>query len=358
MQTPTRPSDFRSDTVTVPTPAMRRAMAEAEVGDDVYGEDPTVRKLEERTAEILGLEAALFVPSGSMGNQIALRVQARSGSEVLLDHRCHVFHYEMGGMAALSGLLPRPFTSERGIPSLDALTPWIRPKDVYYLPRTALIALENTHNVAGGTVATRAMLEPVLAVAAQRGIPVHLDGARLWNAAVALGVSEASLAKGFTSVMVCFSKGLRAPVGSAVAGSKEFVEEARRVRKLFGGGMRQVGVLAAAALVAVECERARLAEDHARARRLASCLAEIRGLAVDPASVESNMVMVTVVEERLGDANAVLGRLKERGVLAGGMGPKLIRLVTHADVGDADVERCVTAFREAAASAAQALPRS
>jgi threonine aldolase len=342
------PSDFRSDTVTKPTPAMRRAMADAEVGDDVYGEDPTVRRLEERTAEVLGKEAALFVPTGSMGNQIALRVQGRSGTEVLLDHRCHVFHYEMGGMAALSGLLPRPVASAKGIPTAAALAPWIRPEDVTYLPRTSAIALENTHNVAGGTVAGRDVLDPVLALAASRSIPVHLDGARLWNAAAALGVSEASLAAGFASVMVCFSKGLRAPVGSAVAGSKEFVAEARRVRKLFGGGMRQVGVIAAAALLALENERVRLPEDHALARRLATDLAGIPGLSVDPEGVETNMVMVTV-DPRLGDAGAVLGRLKGRGVLAGSMGPDLIRLVTHADVGGADADRCVAAFRAAVA---------
>ncbi len=341
-------SDFRSDTVTLPTPAMRQAMADADVGDDVYGEDPTVRRLEERTAEVLGQEAALFVPTGSMGNQIALRVQGRSGTEVLLDDRCHIFHYEMAGMATLSGLLPRPVASPKGIPCGEALRPWIRPEEVYYLPRTSMITLENTHNMAGGTIARRADLEPVLELAASRSIPVHLDGARLWNASAALGVPESVLARGFSSVMVCFSKGLRAPIGSAVAGSKELVAEARRVRKLFGGGMRQAGVLAAAALIALEQERARLSEDHARARRLASELAGIAGLFVDPASVETNMVMVTV-DARLGDAGAVLAFLKSRGVLAGSMGPDLIRLVTHADVVDADAARCVEGFRAVAA---------
>ena len=341
-------SDFRSDTVTLPTPAMRRAMADADLGDDVYGEDPTVRRLEERTAELLGMEAALFVPTGSMGNQIALRVLGRPGTEVLLDSRCHVFHFEMAGMAALSGLLPRPVASPKGVPSAEALRPWIRPEEVYYLPRTSVIELENTHNLAGGTVARRADLEPVLALAASRSIPVHLDGARLWNASAALGVAEADLARGFSSVMVCFSKGLRAPVGSAVAGSRDFVSEARRVRKLFGGGMRQAGVLAAAALLAVDQERTRLPEDHTRAKRLAAELAGISGLSVDPSSVETNMVMVTV-DARLGGAGKVLAKLKGSGVLAGSMGPDLIRLVTHADVGDADAVRCVEAFMTAAA---------
>lgn len=342
MSAPT--SDFRSDTVTKPTPAMRRAMASADVGDDVYGEDPTVRRLEEATAEVLGTEAALFVPTGSMGNQVSLRVHAPSGSEVLLEDRCHVFHYEMGAMAALSGLLPRPLASHRGIPAPADVEAWIRPESVYYVPRTRLLCLENTHNVAGGLVSPRSALEPLLALASSRGIPVHLDGARLWNAAAALGTSASSLASGFSSVMVCFSKGLRAPVGSAVAGRKEFVSEARRVRKLFGGGMRQVGVLAAAALVALRDERARLPEDHERARRLAGAIAGLPGLLVDPSSVESNMVMIRLAPDGPFDAPRLVSRLKDGGVLAGSMGPRLVRLVTHADVGDADVDRAVRAF--------------
>ena len=249
-------SDFRSDTVTKPTAKMRRAMAEAEVGDDVYGEDPTVRRLEERTAEVLGKEAALFVPTGSMGNQLSLRVHARSGTEVILEGKSHIFHYEMAGMAALSGLLPRPVDAPRGRMTKEQVAAWIRPETVYYLPRTSVLALENTHNFAGGAVVPRSVIDPLLALAKEKGLRTHLDGARLWNAAAALGVSEASLAAGFDSVMTCFSKGLRAPVGSAVAGSKAFIAEARRVRKLFGGGMRQAGVIAAAALVALEDERA------------------------------------------------------------------------------------------------------
>lgn len=337
-------SDFRSDTVTRPTAAMRRAMAEAEVGDDVYGEDPTVRRLEERTAEVLGLPAALFVPTGSMGNQVALRVHGRSGTEVIVEAHSHVFHYEMGAMAALSGLLPRPVDGELGVLAPEAVAPWIRPESVPYLPRTSLLVAENTHNVAGGTVWPRAALDAILALASERSLPVHLDGARLWNAAVAQGVTESSLAAGFSSVMVCFSKGLRAPIGSCVAGSKEFVAEAWRVRKLLGGGMRQVGVVAAAALVALEEERGRLADDHERARRLAGELAGLPGLSVDPSRVETNMVVVEVDGSGPGGAADVLARLREQGVLAGAMGPRRIRLVTHADVGDADVARCVAAF--------------
>jgi len=345
MSTPV--SDFRSDTVTKPTPRMRQAMAEAEVGDDVYGEDPTVRRLEERTAEILGHEAALFVPTGSMGNQLSLHVHARPGTEVILEAKCHIFHYEMAGMAALSGLLPRPVDGVRGRIAPEQIEAWIRPDSVYYLPRTSVLALENTHNGAGGSVVPRAALEPLLAVAKAHGVKVHLDGARLWNAAAALDVTEASLAAGFDSVMTCFSKGLRAPVGSAVSGSKDFIAEARRVRKLFGGGMRQVGVIAAAALVALEEERSRLPEDHARATKLAAGLAGLRGIRIDPAAVETNIVRFSL-EGAWGTSASLLSKLSARGVLAGDGGPDAIRMVTHADVNDIDVERALRAFGEIA----------
>ncbi len=339
-------ADFRSDTVTKPTPAMRRAMAEADVGDDVYGEDPTVRRLEERTAEILGKEAALFVPSGSMGNQICLRVHGRPGTEVILEARSHIFHYEMGGMAALSGLLPRPVAAERGRVTRALVEPWVRPPSVYYLPRTSVVALENTHNFAGGSILDPEEVSGVLSLAREKGLAAHLDGARIWNAAAARGVPEASLAAGFDSVMVCFSKGLRAPIGSAVAGTKEFAAEARRARKLFGGGMRQVGVIAAAALVALEHERGRLPVDHRRAKRLAEALSEIRGVTLDPAAVETNILFVTVAREVFGEPPAVVARLAELGVLAGAAGPDAVRLVTHADVGDEDVNRAIEAFRK------------
>ncbi|MBK6403842.1 MAG: aminotransferase class I/II-fold pyridoxal phosphate-dependent enzyme [Holophagales bacterium] len=339
-------SDFRSDTVTQPTPAMRRAMAEAEVGDDVYGEDPTITRLETRTAQLLGFESALFVPTGSMGNQISLRVLGRSGTEVIVEERSHVFHYEMGAMAALSGLLPRPVAGPGGRMPAAGIEAWIRPESVYYLPRTSVVCLENTHNFAGGTVLPRPAVEEVLGLARKRGLAVHLDGARLWNAAAALGVSESSLAHGLDSVMVCFSKGLRAPVGSAVAGSKAFVAEARRVRKLFGGGMRQAGVLAAAALVALDEERARLPEDHARLARLAREMADIRGVSLEPGAFPTNILIADLDPRVFGAATEALSRLRERGLLAGAAGGNSIRLVTHADVGDADADRCVAAFRE------------
>jgi threonine aldolase len=343
----TPPSDFRSDTVTKPTAKMRRAMAEAEVGDDVYGEDPTIRRLEERTAEVLGKEAALFVPTGSMGNQLSLRVHARSGTEVILEGKSHIFHYEMAGMAALSGLLPRPVDAPRGRMTKEQVAAWIRPEAVYYLPRTSVLALENTHNFAGGAVIPRDVVDPLLALAKEKGLATHLDGARLWNAAAALGVSEASLAAGFDSVMTCFSKGLRAPVGSAVAGSKAFIAEARRVRKLFGGGMRQAGVIAAAALVGLEDERARLPEDHARAKELAEGLAGIAGITLDVMAVETNIVIFSL-EREWAPAQDVVAKLAAHGVLAGAAGPSSIRMVTHADVGDADVARAVKAFEEIA----------
>ena len=335
------PSDFRSDTVTRPTAAMRRAMAEAEVGDDVYREDPTVRLLEETTAELLGMPAALFVPSGTMGNQISLRVHARSGTEVILEAKSHIFHYEMGGMASLSGLLPRPVAGDRGRMARPAVAEWIRPEGVDYFPHTSVIAMENTHNVAGGAVIPRVAIDEILALARERNLRVHLDGARLWNAAAALSVSEASLARGVDSVMVCFSKGLRAPVGSAVAGSLEFIAEARKVRKLFGGGMRQVGVIASAALVAVRDERSRLIEDHVRARRLAEALAEIPGIVLSPATVETNIVVFQVATT----SAVFVKELAARGILCGAAGADAVRFVTHADVDDADVDRAIAAVR-------------
>jgi threonine aldolase len=325
-------SDFRSDTVTRPTPAMRKAMAEAEVGDDVFEEDPTVRRLEEETAEILGFAAALFCPTGSMGNQICLRVHARSGTEVIAEARSHVFTMEMGALASLSGLMPRPVEAPRGVLSAALVEAAIQP-DFSFRARTGVIVVENTHNIAGGVVTPRAAVDGILTLAAARGLPVHLDGARLWNAAAASGVTEREIARGFSSVMVAFSKGLRAPAGSCVAGSADFVREARRVRKLFGGGMRQVGVLAAAARVALAEERGRLAEDHANARKLAE------GLGVDPAKVETNILMIET-----NDAARASAALRARGVLALPASRTALRFVTHADVGQRDVERAIEAF--------------
>ena len=333
--------DLRSDTVTKPSEAMRRAMAAAPVGDDVFEEDPTVRALEEQVAALLGFPAALFTPSGTMANQIAMRILAPPGTEVLLEEMSHPFHFEMGGMAALSGLLPRPIPSRDGILDADSILAAVQP-DVSYKPRTSLLVLENTHNLRGGRVYRRAAIEPLLAVAREKGLAAHLDGARIWNAAVAAGESEADLARGFDSVTVTFSKGLGAPVGSAVLGSHAFAKEARRVRKLFGGGMRQVGVLAAAAILSLE-NRSRLAEDHDRAKRLASALTGLPGVRVDPTAVETNIVIFDVP-----DAAGFVERLKEGGVLAAGISKTAVRLVTHLDVGDDAVDRAIAALRRAA----------
>jgi threonine aldolase len=335
--------DLRSDTVTKPSAAMRRAMAEADVGDDVFEEDPTVRRLEEAVAEILGFPAALFTPSGTMANQIAMRILAPAATEVILEERSHPFHFEMAAMAALSGLLPRPIPSESGILRPETVLAAVQPP-VYYKPRSSLLVVENTHNLWGGRVYRRREIEPLIAAAREARLAVHLDGARLWNAAVAAGESERELARGFDSVMVAFSKGLGAPVGSAVAGSESFAREARRVRKLFGGGMRQVGVLAAPAILALE-NRGRLAEDHSRAKRLAAAIAGLPGIRFDPGSVETNIVIFEV-----SDAPSLIARLKEQGVLAAGVSRTTVRLVTHLDVDDQGVDRAIDAIRLTAES--------
>jgi threonine aldolase len=334
--------DLRSDTVTKPSPAMRRAMADAAVGDDVFEEDPTVRRLEESVAEIIGFPAALFTPSGTMANQIAMRILAPPGTEVLMEERSHPFHFEMAGMAALSGLLPRPIPSADGILRAEAVLAAVQP-DVSYKPRSSLLIVENTHNLWGGRVYRRSQIEPLLGAARTARLAAHLDGARLWNAAVAAGESERELARGFDSVTVTFSKGLGAPIGSALLGSEEFAKEARRIRKLFGGGMRQVGVLAAPAILALG-NRARLTEDHARAQRLASAIAGLPGLGLPPTAVETNIVIFEVA-----DAPSFIARLKEHGVLAAGVSRTTVRLVTHLDVDDAGIDRAIESIRRTAA---------
>ena len=331
----TAPIDLRSDTVTRPTAAMRRAMAEAEVGDDVFREDPTVRRLEEMAAEALGKEAALFVPTGTMGNQIAVKVWTQPGQEVLLEENCHIFNYEMGTMAAFSGVLARPLRGEDGCLTVEAVRAAIRP-DVYYLNRTGLIALENTHNMAGGTIYPQSIAEAIGRLGADRGIALHLDGARIFNAAVALGRRACELTGPFDSVMTCLSKGLGAPVGSVVAGSSGFVGEALRVRKRLGGGMRQAGVLAAAGIVALEEHIDRLAEDHAAARMLAERIAAIDGLEIDVGRVQTNIVIFEVVRRGL-TASALMERWQRAGVLALAIDDRHVRAVTHYDVSHAQV---------------------
>jgi threonine aldolase len=352
------PIDLRSDTVTRPDEEMRHAMAVAEVGDDVYGEDPTVRRLEEEAAAALGHEAALFMPTGTMGNQTALHLHARragAGADVVCEERSHVVLYEMGAMAALSGLLPRTVPGDRG--RLDpAVVEAAIAADVPYLARTAAIVVENTHNMHGGTVTRPEAAAALVALARRRGLPIHLDGARIFNAAVALGIAPADLARGFDSVMFSLSKGLGAPVGSMLCGSAHLVREARRVRKMFGGGMRQVGVLAAAGRVALARGPERLAADHDNARLLATALAALPGLEVDLATVETNIVIVRVgasffggSEPAGGPAAALVAAAAAAGVLAVPVGRAQVRFVTHRDVPRPLVEEAVARLAALAA---------
>ena len=335
--------DLRSDTVTKPTPAMRRAMAEAEVGDDVYGEDPTVNRLQELAAEIFEKEAAIFVPTGSMGNQTAVKLHTRPGQEVVIEERGHIFIFEMATMAAFSGCVARPVHSHdgSGILTWEEIAGAIHANAAYYVAPTGLIAIENSHNLAGGSVMTRARAEEICEGAHALKLPVHLDGARIFNSATAQNESVANLARPADSVMFCLSKGLGAPVGSMLLGTKAFIAEARAVRKMLGGGMRQAGVLAAAGLVALTETPPRLHEDHENARRLAEGLAELSGIRIDPEKVVTNIVIFDVAETGQ-TADAICAQLREHGVLASGFGSS-IRMVTHFDVSRADID---TALRE------------
>jgi threonine aldolase len=336
-----RPIDLRSDTLTRPTPGMRKAMADAEVGDDVFGEDPTVRRLEARVAKLLGFEAALFVPSGTMGNAIAIRLLTERGDEVLVERRSHVVRYELSAMSVLSGVMPRAVEAPAGHITPEQVREAVAPP-VYYKSDVSLVVLENTHNLAGGTIQGVAEARAVIAASREVGFRVHVDGARIWNAAVALGVSPSALVAGADTVMTCLSKGLGCPVGSLVVSSRERIEEARRVRKQLGGGMRQVGVLAAAGLWALDEALDRLAEDHARARRLGGALERGRGVSVAPP--QTNIVVATL-ENR--PAPEVAAALAERGVLSIAMDARTLRLVTHRDVSEADCTRAVEAIEAA-----------
>ncbi|MEO6773497.1 MAG: GntG family PLP-dependent aldolase [Kofleriaceae bacterium] len=321
------PVDLRSDTVTRPTPAMREAMARAEVGDDVYGEDPTVRRLEDRIAELLGTEAALFVPTGTMANQVALRCQTRPGDEVIIGVGAHCWRHESGALAALAGVQTQIIGSD-GTFTADQVRAAFKAADPYQAA-TRVVAVENTHNMAGGIVWDRAQLAAVLAAAHELGMATHLDGARIWNAATATGASERALAQGFDSVSVCLSKGLGAPAGSVVAGRKALITECHRARKMYGGGMRQAGILAAGGLYAVEHHRARLGEDHANAKALAEALAGASGLHVDVARVHTNIVMIDLAARSVAE---VIAKAKHEGVWLGSGGANRIRAVTHLDV--------------------------
>ncbi|MDW7711036.1 MAG: low-specificity L-threonine aldolase [Deferrisomatales bacterium] len=331
--------DLRSDTVTWPTPEMRRAMFEAEVGDDVYGEDPTVNRLEEEAAALLGKEAGLFVPTGTQGNQVAVLTHTGRGEEVIAEAESHLFYYEVGAVAALAGCQVRVVPGVRGAMDLERVEAAIRARNIHF-PRTALVCLENTHNRAGGAVLPPGNAEAVAEVARRHGLPVHLDGARIFNAAVALGVPAARLAAPADSAMFCLSKGLAAPVGSVLVGSRAFIARARVNRKLLGGGMRQAGILAAAGLVALRTMVERLAVDHENAARLAAGLGGLPGLEVDPEGVETNIIAFRVADPRW-DAPGLAAALGAAGVLCNAMGPRAIRMVTHKDVARADVDEAL-----------------
>jgi threonine aldolase len=337
--------DLRSDTVTRPTPAMRAAMNAAEVGDDVFGEDPTVNRLEEAVAERLGKEAAVYVPSGTMSNQIAVKTHTRPGDELLCDANCHIYCYEAGGPAVLSGVTCRIIEGDYGILDLSQLEDKIKPDDQHCV-RTRLVCLENTHNRGGGRVYPIDKIEAISRWARKHGLAMHLDGARLWNAVVASGIPARQWASHFDTVSVCFSKGLGAPIGSALAGPRELIHRARRVRKLFGGGMRQAGVAAAAALYALEHHVERMAEDHRNAQLIARAIADTPGLRLTPPVVETNLIWFHVGPE-LGTVKDVAARLREQGVLVHMSGPK-VRACTHLDVSRAQAERAADAIRSLA----------
>jgi len=334
-----QPLDFRSDTVTRPTPAMRAAIAEAAVGDDVFGDDPTVIALQERVAHLLGKEAALFVPSGTMSNLIGVRLHCRPGNALICEANCHLFYYEQGGYAQLCGVAARPLPGQHGVLTLEQVQSQLFPDNVHFT-RTRLLCLENTHNRGGGRVQPYENIEALCSWARQNGLRTHLDGARLWNAVVASGIVAARWAQHFDTVNVCFSKGLGAPMGSALAGPAELIREAVRQRKVLGGGWRQAGILAAAALHALEHHIDRLVEDHRNARRLADGIRQIDGLRLESETIDTNIVVFHVHSQR-GSAANLVRCLREQGVLVLASGPSTIRAVTHLDVTTVDVDRAL-----------------
>jgi len=340
--------DLRSDTVTRPTPAMRKAMSEAEVGDDVFGEDPTVNRLQERVAQMLGKEAALFVPSGTMANQLAIKSHTQPGDEVVIEATSHPYNFEGGGGAVLSGIQFHCLKGIRGILDASQIEEAIRPDD-HHFPVTRLICLENTHNRGGGSIYPADKMTEIYRLSTSKGLSVHLDGARLWNASVASGVNPHEYGQWADSVSVCLSKGLGAPIGSLVAGSKKFVDRVHRFRKMFGGGMRQVGIIAAAGLYALDHHLERLKEDHQNAKRLAVGLKELKGVSLDPKHVETNIVIFDVTETGK-TGPQIAEAMKHNGILIHPFGKTQIRLVTHLDVSGRDIEIALKAFEEALVS--------
>lgn len=342
--------DIRSDTVTLPTPEMRTAMADAQVGDDVFGEDPTVNRLEEETASILGKEAALYVVSGTMGNQLGVWVNTDEGDEVIVERDCHIYNYEAGAPAVLSRVMIRPLPGKRGVITADQVAAAINPTNLHY-PPTKLVCIENTHNRAGGAVFPLDEIERVGKLCREKGVRLHLDGARLWNASAATGIPEREYARHADTVSVCFSKGLGAPVGSALAGTKATIALARRRRKTLGGGMRQAGIIAAGALYGLRNHRARLVEDHANARKLAEAVAELPGCRIDLEGVVTNLVIIEITAPT--SAQQVSDYLREQGVLINAIRPTALRAVTNLNVTSRDIDRAIEAFRRVA----QALPQ-
>ena len=322
--------DLRSDTVTKPSREMRESMSSAEVGDDVYGEDPTVNLLQDKTADILGKEAALFVPSGVMANQLAIKIHTQPGDEVIVESESHIFNFETAGAAFLSHVQLHTVTGNHGILKAEQITQSIR-SPIYYNPRTSLVCLENTHNKAGGTIYPLEEIKSISELARNRNIALHLDGARLWNASVASGIMPKEYARFFDTVSVCFSKGLGAPVGSALAGTREKIEKARKYRKIFGGGMRQAGILAAGALFALEHNRERLKEDHKKAKLLAEKLQRVLGIHIDQEYVQTNIIVIDI-KARKESSGDILAKLKTKGLLLSEMGSTTLRAVTHLDV--------------------------
>lgn len=336
--------DLRSDTVTKPTIQMRRFMAEAEVGDDVFGEDPTVNALQEKVAKILGKEAAIFVPSGTMANQLAIKAHTEPGDEVIIEETSHPFNFEGGAGAALSGIQFFCLKGIRGILDPSQIEEAIRPDD-HHFPVTKLICLENTHNRGGGSIYPIEKMEEIYRIAKSRGLSVHLDGARLWNASVATGIKPHEYARWADSVSVCLSKGLGAPIGSLVAGSKSFIHRVHRFRKMFGGGMRQVGIIAAAGIYALDHHIERLKEDHDNAKRLAIGLSKIKGILIDPEEVETNIVIFKLSVKGT-TSYEISDLMKKEGILIHPISKNQIRLVTHLDVSSEDIDRSLYVFKK------------
>jgi threonine aldolase len=336
--------DLRSDTVTKPTPGMRKAIAEAEVGDDVFGEDPTVNALQEKVAKILEKEAAIFVPSGTMANQLAIKSHTQPGDEVIIEATSHPYNFEGGGGAAISGIQFYCLKGVRGVLDASQIEEAIRPDD-HHFPVTKLICLENTHNRGGGSIYPIEKMIEIYRLAKSKGLLVHLDGARLWNASVATGIKSQKYAQWADSVSVCLSKGLGAPIGSLVAGSKTFIERVHRFRKMFGGGMRQAGIIAAAGIYALDHHVERLKEDHQNAKRLALGLKELNGVSIIPEHVETNIVIFDVIHTGW-TAPQVAEAMKSNGVLIHPLGKTQIRLVTHLDVTSEDIEVALKAFEK------------